>query len=136
MESTSKSKKAIEELVSNLGTNAEFMIGEVRAFLRKATTISGAAAQEAVPLKAQFDNAVDQAAKVMAQTGKLSKEDIQRATDKIKDSYELFQQEKDQEWDAFLWKGDRETKFKKLETSIRKFLNRASNRPRKKCRNT
>ncbi len=102
MESTSKSKKAIEELVSNLGTNAEFMIGEVRAFLRKATTISGAAAQEAVPLKAQFDNAVDQAAKVMAQTGKLSKEDIQRATDKIKDSYELFQQEKDQEWDAFL----------------------------------
>jgi hypothetical protein len=102
MESTSKSKKAIEELVSNLGTNAGFMIGEVRAFLRKATVISGAVSQEAVPLKAQFDNAVDQAAKVMAQTGKLSKEDIQRAADKIKDSYELFQQEKDQEWDAFL----------------------------------
>jgi hypothetical protein len=102
MESTGKAKKAINELASNLGTNTDFMVGELRAFFRKSAAISEEASEAASPLKTQFDEAVDQAGKVMMQTGKLSEEDIRRAADRLKDSYELFLQEKDQEWDDFV----------------------------------
>jgi hypothetical protein len=78
------------------------MVGEVRAFLRKSSTALDTASEAIAPQKAQFDKAVDQAGKVMAQTGKMTQEDISRATGKMKDAFELFLQEKDLEWNDFV----------------------------------
>ncbi|MDD3472017.1 MAG: hypothetical protein PHS86_04465 [Syntrophaceae bacterium] len=85
-------KESVVELMENLGTIGVFMLGEARAFLRKSW---GASREE-------FFAAVDQASKTMKQSGKMAVGDIERATEKIKQSWELLDQEKDLDWDSFL----------------------------------
>lgn len=97
-------KDAVGELMENLGTIGIFMLGECRAFLRKSW---GASREE-------FFAAVDQTAKTMKQSGKMAVEDIERAATKIKDSWELLDQEKNLEWDSFL--GEIKTRLQTIGT--------------------
>ncbi len=85
-------KESVVELMANLGTIGVFMLGEARAFLRKSW---GASREE-------FFMAVDQASKTMKQSGKMAVEDIERAAEKIKQSWEILDEEKDLDWDSFL----------------------------------
>ena len=91
MERKNDVKDAITELVDNLGTVGVFMLGEARALLRRSW---GSSRQE-------FMAAVDQAAKTMKQSGKMAGEDIERAAEKVKQSWEVLQKEKNLEWDSF-----------------------------------
>jgi predicted nucleic acid-binding protein len=91
MEQKNSVRDAISELVENLGTVGVFMLGEARALLRRSW---GASRQE-------FMAAVDQAAKTMKQSGKMAAEDVERAAEKVKQSWELLQKEKNLEWDSF-----------------------------------
>lgn len=85
-------KESVVELMENLGTIGVFMLGEARAFLRKSW---GASREE-------FFAAVDRASKTMKQSGKMAVDDIERAAEKIKQSWELLDKEKDLDWDSFL----------------------------------
>ncbi len=91
MEEKPSVKDAISELVENLGTVGVFMLGEARALLRRSW---GASRQE-------FMAAVDQAARTMKQSGKMAAEDVERAAEKVKQSWDLLQKEKNLEWDSF-----------------------------------
>ncbi|MGB6063288.1 MAG: hypothetical protein WBG50_00665 [Desulfomonilaceae bacterium] len=91
MEQKSNFKDAITELMDNLGTVGMFMLGEARSLLRKSW---GASRQE-------FMDAVDQAARTMKQSGKMASGDIERAAEKLKQSWDLLQKEKKLEWDSF-----------------------------------
>jgi len=91
MERKNNVKDAITELVDNLGTVGVFMLGEARVLLRRSW---GASRQE-------FMAAVDQAARTMKQSGKMAGDDIERAAEKVKQSWELLQKEKNLEWDSF-----------------------------------
>jgi len=84
--------EAIAELVDNLGVIGVFMLGETRAFLVKSW---GASREE-------FFAAVDQIAKTMKQSGNMAVDDIDRAADKIKQSWDLLSDEMALDWDAFL----------------------------------
>lgn len=84
--------EAIAELVENLGVIGVFMLGETRAFLVKSW---GASREE-------FFAAVDQISKTMKQSGNLAVDDIDRAADKIKQSWDLLSDEMALDWDAFL----------------------------------
>jgi hypothetical protein len=88
---TSNVKEAIVELLDNLGTIGLFMLAEARSFLRKSW---GASREE-------FVAAVDKAARTMKQSGKIAAEDVERTADKIKQSWELLNSEKDMDWDNF-----------------------------------
>ena len=94
MESSGPSniKDAISELMQNLGTVGLFMLSEARSFLRKTW---GASREE-------FFAAVDQTARTMKQSGKMAAEDIERAAEKIKDSWDVLNKEKNLDWDTFL----------------------------------
>lgn len=85
-------REALADLMNNLGTIGAFMLGEVRAFLRKSWGAS----------KEQFFAAVDQTARTMKQSSKLAVDDIERAADKIKEAWELIDREKTIDWDNFL----------------------------------
>jgi hypothetical protein len=85
-------KQTIVELVQNLGTIGLFMLSEARSFLRKSW---GASREE-------FFAAVDQTARTMKQSGKMAAEDIERAAEKIKGSWDLLNKEKNLDWDTFL----------------------------------
>ncbi len=85
-------KEAVAELVANLGTVGLFMLGESRAFLRKTW---GASREE-------FMAAVDRTAQTMKRSGELAVEDVERAADRIKQSWELLDSEKKLDWDRFL----------------------------------
>ncbi len=85
-------KESIVELMTNLGTIGVFMLGESRAFLRKSW---GASREE-------FFAAIDQVSKTMKQSGKMAVDDIERAAEKIKESWEILDKEKDLDWDNFL----------------------------------
>ena len=85
-------KEAVVELMDNLGTIGIFMLRESRAFLHKSW---GASREE-------FMQAVDHTARTMKQSGKMAADDIERAAEKIKQSWSLLNQEKDLEWDDFL----------------------------------
>ena len=84
-------REAIVELTDNLGTIGVFMLGEARAFLTKSW---GASREE-------FYTAVDQVSRTMKQSGKMAVDDVDRAADKIKQSWDLLIQEKGLDWDAF-----------------------------------
>lgn len=92
MNQTNDVKKAVAELVDNLGTVGLFMLGESRAFLRKSW---GASREE-------FMNAVDNVARNMKRSGEMAAGDIERAADQIKKSWELLDKEKNLDWDNFL----------------------------------
>ncbi len=94
MESSGPSnvKEAISELMQNLGTVGLFMLSEARSFLRKTW---GASREE-------FFAAVDQTARTMKQSGKMAAEDIERAAEKIKASWDVLNKEKNLDWDTFL----------------------------------
>ena len=77
-------REAIVELTDNLGTIGVFMLGEARAFLTKTW---GASREE-------FYTAIDQVSRTMKQSGKMAVDDIDRAADKIKRSWDLLIQEK------------------------------------------
>jgi hypothetical protein len=85
-------REAVVELADNLGTVGVFMLAEARAFLRKSW---GASREE-------FYVAVDQASRTMKQSGQLAVGDIDRAADRIKQSWGILVQEKALDWDAFL----------------------------------
>jgi len=85
-------KRAIVDLMENLGTIGVFMLGECRAFLRKSWGTS----------KEEFSAAVDQTARTMKQSGKMAAEEIDVAARKIKESWELLNEENNLEWDNFL----------------------------------
>jgi hypothetical protein len=85
-------KEAISELMQNLGTVGLFMLSEARSFLRKSW---GASSEE-------FFAAVDQTARTMKQSGKMAAQDIERAAEKIKASWDLLNKEKNMDWDTFL----------------------------------
>lgn len=85
-------RETIAELSDNLGTVGVFMLGEARVFLTKSW---GASREE-------FYVAVDQVSRTMKLSGKLAVDDIDRAADKIKQSWDLLVQEKTLDWDAFL----------------------------------
>jgi hypothetical protein len=93
MEKTDQTvRETIAELSDNLGTVGVFMLGEARVFLTKSW---GASREE-------FYLAVDQVSRTMKQSGKLAVDDVDRAADKIKQSWDLLVQEKALDWDAFL----------------------------------
>jgi len=94
--------EAVAELMENLGTIGVFMLGECRAFLRKSWGTS----------REEFFAAVDQTASTMKKSGKMAAEDIERAASKIKDSWELLNQERNLEWDSFL--GELKTRLKTI----------------------
>jgi hypothetical protein len=85
-------KEAIAELMDNLGAIGVFMLGEVRAFLRKSWGTS----------REEFMQAVDKTARTMKQSGKMAAEDIERAASQIKESWSVLNQERNLEWDSFL----------------------------------
>jgi hypothetical protein len=85
-------REAIVELTDNLGTIGVFMLGEARAFLTKSW---GASREE-------FYTAVDQVSRTMKQSGKMAVDDIDRAADKIKQSWDLLIEENGLDWDSFL----------------------------------
>jgi hypothetical protein len=91
MEESGNVKQAIVELADNLGTVGLFMLSEARSFLRRSWGAS----------KEEFLTAVDQAAKTMKQSGKLATEDIERAAEKIKQSWEVLNKESTTDWDTF-----------------------------------
>jgi hypothetical protein len=84
-------REAVSELADNLGTIGVFMLGETRAFLTKSW---GASREE-------FFVAVDQISKTMKQSGKMAVDDIDRAADKVKQSWDLLIEENGLDWDAF-----------------------------------
>lgn len=92
MSETNDVKKAVADLVDNLGTVGLFMLGEARAFLRKSW---GASREE-------FSAAVDNVARTMKRSGEMAAGDIERAADQIKKSWELLDKEKNLDWDNFL----------------------------------
>jgi hypothetical protein len=92
MNQTNDVKKAVAELLDNLGTVGMFMLGEARAFLRRSW---GASREE-------FMTAVDNVARTMKRSGEMATDDIERAADQIKKSWELLDQEKNLDWDNFL----------------------------------
>ncbi len=85
-------KDSVSELLQNLGTLGLFMLSETRSFLRKTR---GASREE-------FVAALDQIARKMKQSGKIAAEDVDRAAEKIKASWDILKKEKNPEWDAFL----------------------------------
>jgi hypothetical protein len=90
-DNASNVRRAVAELLENLGTVGLFMLSEARSFLRK----SWGASQE------EFSAAVDQAARTMKQSGKVAAGDIERAADQIKKSWELLNSERDIDWESF-----------------------------------
>jgi hypothetical protein len=85
-------KETIAELVENLGTVGAFMLSESRAFLRRSW---GASREE-------FMAAVDQIARNMKQSGKMAVQDVETAAEKVKQSWEVLDKEKNLDWDSFL----------------------------------
>lgn len=85
-------KETIVELIENLGTVGSFMLSESRAFLRRSW---GASREE-------FMAAVDQIARNMKKSGKIAVQDVETAAEKIKQSWELLDREKNLDWDSFL----------------------------------
>jgi hypothetical protein len=94
MESSGRNeiKEAISELMQNLGTVGLFMLSEARSFLRKSW---GASREE-------FFAAVDKTARTMKQSGQMAAQDIERAAEKIKASWDVLNKEKSLDRDTFL----------------------------------
>lgn len=84
-------KESISDLMDNLGTIGVFMLGEVRAFLRKTWGAS----------RGEFMDAVDQTARTMKQSGKMASEEVERAAKRIKESWSLLDEERNLAWDSF-----------------------------------
>ncbi len=84
-------KDSLSELADNLGTVGLFMLGEIRAFLKKSWGAS----------KDEFMDAVDHVAKSMKQSGKLALGDIDRAASQIKTNWDKLYGVGGLEWDSF-----------------------------------
>jgi len=84
-------KKAVAELIDNLGTIGLFMLSESRSFLRKSWGSS----------REEFMKAVDQTARTMKQSGQMAVDDVERTAEQLKKSWELLNREKNLEWDTF-----------------------------------
>ncbi len=85
-------KDSINELADNLGTLGLFMVGEVRAFMRKSWGAS----------RDEFMAALDQVAKSMKHSGKWAAQDIERAVEQIKKNWEALDKQGSLEWETFL----------------------------------
>jgi hypothetical protein len=118
MEPKNNVKDAITELMDNLGTVGVFMLGEARSLLRKSW---GASREE-------FMAAVDQTARTMKQSGKMAAGDIERATEKVKQSWEILQKEKNLEWDNFF--NDLTTRLKTVSNVTQETFERCVNQAR------
>ncbi|HMK35099.1 MAG TPA: hypothetical protein VK463_08535 [Desulfomonilaceae bacterium] len=85
-------REAIAELMDNLGVIGLFMLKEVRTLLKKSW---GASREE-------FMASVDKVVRNMKQSGKWAAEDVERTASRIRQSWEIFDKQKDSDWDTFL----------------------------------
>ncbi|MCX5872904.1 MAG: hypothetical protein NTY51_06680 [Deltaproteobacteria bacterium] len=85
-------RDSIAEMMENIGTIGVFMLGEIRVFLKKSWGAS----------KEDFFSAVDQTAKTLKRSGKMAVGDIETASAKIKDAWELLDRERNLDWDNFI----------------------------------
>ena len=97
-------RDSITELIGNIGTIGVFMLGEIRVFLKNSW---GASREE-------FFAAVDKTATNLKRSGKMAIGDIETASAKIKDAWEILDREKDLDWDNFI--NDLKQKLKILGT--------------------
>ncbi|MGC8604028.1 MAG: hypothetical protein ACP5VS_10095 [Desulfomonilaceae bacterium] len=95
-------RDSITELIGNIGTVGVFMLGEIRVFLKNSWGAS----------KEEFLAAVDKTATNLKRSGKMAVSDIEIASAKIKDAWEILDQERNLDWDSFLF--DLKQKLKKL----------------------
>jgi hypothetical protein len=91
MDKQSGHRETIAELLDGLGTVGLFMLGEVRAALRKG-----------VSSKAEFMETLDKTVRIMKQSGKMAVEDIERAATKLRDSWEILDAQGNEDWNKFL----------------------------------
>lgn len=85
-------RQAFAELMENLGVIGLFMLKEIRTLLRSSWGTN----------KEEFMRAVDKTAKTMKHSGKWAIEDIERTAERIRQSWDLFDKQKNQDWDKFL----------------------------------
>jgi hypothetical protein len=85
-------REAIAELMENLGTIGLFMLKEVRSLLHKSW---GASREE-------FMASLDKVVRNMKQSGKWAAEDVERTASKISQSWDIFDKQRDKDWDTFL----------------------------------
>lgn len=85
-------REALAELMENLGVLGLFMLKEVRTLLQKSWGSS----------REEFMASLDKVVRNMKQTGKWAAEDVERTASRIRQSWEIFDQQKDQDWDTFL----------------------------------
>jgi hypothetical protein len=92
MSKTNDVREAIAELMENLGTIGLFMLKEVRSLLNKSWGSS----------REEFMASLDKVARNMKQSGKWAAEDVERTASRIRQSWEIFDTQKDRDWDTFL----------------------------------
>jgi hypothetical protein len=85
-------REALAELMENLGVVGMFMLKEVRSLLKKSWGSS----------REEFMASLDKVVRNMKQSGKWAAEDIERTASRIRQSWEIFDQQKDRDWDTFL----------------------------------
>ncbi|MGC8658294.1 MAG: hypothetical protein ACP5U1_04400 [Desulfomonilaceae bacterium] len=95
-------RDSIAELIENVGTVGVFMLSEIRVFLKNSW---GASREE-------FFTAVDKTAANLKRSGKMAIGDIEVASAKIKDAWEILDRERNLNWDKFLT--DLKQRFKTL----------------------
>ncbi|MDA8405406.1 MAG: hypothetical protein M0T73_00890 [Deltaproteobacteria bacterium] len=95
-------RDSITELIGNIGTIGVFMLSEIRVFLKNSW---GASREE-------FFAAVDKAATNLKRSGKMAVADIEIASAKIKDAWEILDRERNLDWDNFI--NDLKPKLAKL----------------------
>ncbi len=91
MDTKRGTRETLDELFDSLGTVGTFMLGEVRAALRRGVTT-----------REEFFATVDKTAKIMKQSGKMATEDIERAAQKIRESWEIIDAQGKEDWTKFL----------------------------------
>ncbi len=95
-------RDSIAELIGNIGTVGVFMLGEIRVFLKNSWGGS----------REEFFAAVDKTATNLKRSGKMAISDIETASAKIKDAWEILDRERNLDWDNFL--ADLKQRLKKL----------------------
>ena len=95
-------RDSVTELIGNIGTIGVFMLGEIRVFLKNSW---GASREE-------FFAAVDKTATNLKRSGKMAVGDIETASAKIKDAWEILDRERNLDWDNII--NNLKPKLKKL----------------------
>ncbi len=85
-------RDSIAELMGNIGTVGVFMLGEIRVFLKNSWGAS----------KEEFLAAVDKTTTNLKRSGQMAVGDIEMASAKIKDAWEILDRERNLDWDNFI----------------------------------